>query len=120
MIRIYTYVSNSFTLSLSLPTTSLSLLYRHMSTLLYTRNHNIDLQTSMNERTNLFLKIYLSQFILERVDVSVVCERGAERYIQREDFFSYLLPGARGCQRLRSLARSSETPLIGCVFLAGL
>ena len=33
--------------------------------------------TNFNERTNtlLYKNIYLSHFILERVDVSVVCER---------------------------------------------
>ena len=55
--------------------------------LLYNRNSNIDisgnvikhnLRTSMNERTYFFIKIYLSHFILERVDVSVVCERLVE------------------------------------------
>ena len=76
--------------------------------------HN--LRTSMNERTHLFIKIYLSHFILERVDVSVVCERWVERHTQWEDFFfPYLLSGARGCQRLHSLANSSERPLIGCM-----
>ena len=35
---------------------------------------------------------------------------GRETYTQREDFFfRYLLPGARGCQRLQPLASSSET-----------
>ena len=29
----------------------------------------------MNEQTHFFIKIYLSHFILERVDVSVVYER---------------------------------------------
>ena len=29
----------------------------------------------MNEQTQFFIKIYLSHFILERVDVSVVCDR---------------------------------------------
>ena len=32
----------------------------------------------MNERTHFFIKIHLSHFILERVDVSVVCERWLE------------------------------------------
>ena len=38
-----------------------------------------------NEQTNalLYKNIYLSDFILERVDVSVVCERWAERHIPR-------------------------------------
>ena len=42
----------------------------------YTHNHNIDLRTSMNERTHFFIKIYLSHFILKRVGIFVVCERG--------------------------------------------
>ena len=42
--------------------------------MLYSHNHNADLRTSMNERTHFFIKIYISPFILERVDVSVVCE----------------------------------------------
>ena len=53
--------------------------------MLYSRNTNIsrniikhNLRTSMNERTHFFIKIYLSHFILERVDVSVVCERWVE------------------------------------------
>ena len=76
----------------------------------------------MNERTHFFIKIYLSHFILERVNVSVVCERwGGETYTQREDFFfPYLLPGSRGCQHLHPLASSTETPLIVCVSLARL
>ena len=40
--------------------------------MLYSHNHNIDLRTSMNERT------HFSHFILERVDVSEVCERWVE------------------------------------------
>ena len=75
----------------------------------------------MNERTHFFIKIYLSDFILKRVDVSVVCERWwRDIYTQRVDFFPYLLPGARGCQHLYPLANSSETPLIDCVSLAQL
>ena len=39
----------------------------------------------MNERTHFFIKIYLPHFILERVDISVVCERwvqsGTDSYI---------------------------------------
>ena len=45
---------------------------------------------------------------------------GGETYSQREDFFPYLLPGARGCQRLHPLASSSEIPLISCISLAWL
>ena len=59
--------------------------------MLYSRNTNIsgniiklNLRTSMNEQTHFFIKIYLSLFILERVDVSVVCERWVERHILRE------------------------------------
>ena len=80
--------------------------------------HN--LRTSMKERTHFFIKIYLSHFILERVYVSVVCERWVERHILRGDFFLYLLPGVRGCQPFHPLASSSETPPIGCVPLARL
>ena len=87
-----------------------------LSLLCYTHNHNIDLRTSMNERTLLYKNIYISHFILERVDASVVCERWvSETYTQTADFFPYLLPGARECQRLHPLASSSETPLVGCV-----
>ena len=47
---------------------------------IYKRKHNQRLfTTSMNERTHFFIKkIYISHFILERVDVSVVCERWVE------------------------------------------
>ena len=38
----------------------------------------------MNERTHFFIKIYLTHFILERVDVSVVCERWIEKHILSE------------------------------------
>ena len=91
--------------------------------LLYSRNINIseniikhNLRTSMNERTHFFIKIYLSHFILERIVVSVVCERWMERNILRERTSSDIFfqePG--GCQRLHPLKSSSETPLIGCV-----
>ena len=57
----------------------------------YSRNTNIsgniikhNLRNSINERTHFFIKIYLSPFILKRVDVSVVCERCVERHIVRE------------------------------------
>ena len=46
--------------------------------MLYTHNHNHN--TKFNEQTkHFFIKIYLSHFILERVNVSVVCERWLER-----------------------------------------
>ena len=57
--------------------------------MLYSRNKNIsrniikhNLRTSMNERTHFFIKIYLSHFILERFDVSVVCVRDGWRQRQ--------------------------------------
>ena len=90
--------------------------------MLYSRNHNIDIRTSMNERTHVFIKIYLSLLILERVDVSVVSERWVERHIYSERglFLSISSSRCQGCQRLRPLASLSETPLIGCVSLARL
>ncbi len=41
---------------------------------------------NFNQRTNtlIYKNMYLSHFILERVDVSVVCERWVERHILRE------------------------------------
>ena len=48
-------------------------------------------------------------------------QREREREREREDFsFPYLLPGAKGCQRLHPLARSSETSLVGCMSLVRL
>ena len=35
----------------------------------------------MNEPTHVFIKIYLSHLILERVDISAVCERWVERLL---------------------------------------
>ena len=77
--------------------------------------HN--LRISMNEQTQFFIKIYLSHFILKRVDVSVACERWVVRHILRErTSSSYMFfQDARGCQRLHPLASSSETPQFGCV-----
>ena len=72
---------------------SLSLIFfsRKPKPLSYSRNTDIsgniikhNLRTSMNKRTHFLIKIYLSHFILERVDVSVVCERWVERHILRE------------------------------------
>ena len=58
----------------------------------------------MNERTHFFIKIYLSHFILERVMFLWCVIDGWRDISQREDFFfSYLLPGARGCQCLHPL-----------------
>ena len=88
--------------------------------LLYSHNHNIDLRTSMNELTHFFIKIYISHFILEKVDDSVVCERWAERHILRERTSSshifFRKPG--GANAFTPL--QAETPLIGCVSLAWL
>ena len=74
--------------------------------------YTYDLGNSINERTHFFIKIYLSLFILERVDVSVVCERWVERHILRERTSSSHIfsrkPGGVN-------ASSSETPLIDCV-----
>ena len=36
------------------------------------RTYSTIMTTSMNERTHFFIKIYLSHFILERVDVGCV------------------------------------------------
>ena len=84
-----------------------------------------DLRNSMNERTHFFIKIYknLSLTLYSRKGwcFCAVWEMGGETYTQWEDFFfPYLLPGARGCQPLHPLARSSETPLINCGSLARL
>ena len=64
---------------------------------------------NFNERneTYLFMKIYLSHFILERGTQFVVSLRDIWRDIYSEKgllLAPYLLPGARGCQRLHSLA----------------
>ena len=52
--------------------------------------HTHDLRISMNERTDFFIKIYLSHFILERVDISVVCERWVKRHILSERTSSHI------------------------------
>ena len=73
--------------------------------------------------THFFIKKYISHFILEKGPQFVVSwEIDGETYTQREDFFTYLLPGARGCQRLHPLqARQRRpNPLIGCVSLTRL
>ena len=63
----------------------------------------------LNERTkHFFIKMYLPSFV-------VSWEIDGETYNQRDDFFPYILPGPRVCQRLHPVASSSETPLIGCV-----
>ncbi len=50
-----------------------SVAYSHTNTSRNIIKHNLG--TSMNERTHFFIKIYISHFILVRVDVSLVCER---------------------------------------------
>ena len=79
--------------------------------MLYTHNTNISgniikhhLRTSVNERTHFFIKIYLSRFILKRVDVSVVCERWVERHILRKRERGLLLP--------ISSSRNQEVPML--------
>ena len=87
--------------------------------LLYSRNTNIsenivkhNLRTYMNERTHFFIKIYLSRFILERVDVSVVRERWVERHILRERTSSHIFfqepRGANVCTLLQARQRPSD------------
>ena len=73
--------------------------------------HN--LRTSMNERTYFLIKIYLSYFILERVDVSVVYERWVERHILRERtssslFFFLESVGANACAPLQAHQRRAD------------
>ena len=87
--------------------------------MLYSRNTNIsgnvikqNLRTSINEQTHFFTKIYLSHFILESVDVSVVCERWAGRRILRERTSSHIF--------YREPGDANGDELIGCVSLARL
>ena len=56
--------------------------------------------------THFFIKIYLSHFILERGRQFVVSlrDRWRDIYSERGLLALYLLPGARGCQRLYPLA----------------
>ena len=69
-----------------------------------------------NDERNTLVYNYISHIILEKGPLLVVSwETDGETYTQREDFFPYLLPGARRCQCLHPLVSSSETPLIGCV-----
>ena len=68
----------------SLPRANLEnelLLYSHNTTArihihiqIYAEHNQTKWRTSMNERTHFFIKIYLSHFILERVDVGCVWE----------------------------------------------
>ena len=83
------------------------LVYPHTYTSGNIIKHN--LWTSMNERTHFFIKIYLSHFILERVDVSVVCERWVKRHILRERTSSSHIffhePGGNACTPLQARQR---------------
>ena len=77
--------------------------------MLYTHNHNTDLRTSINERTHFFTKIYLSHFILERVDISMACEKWVERHMLRErtssNIFFQAPVGANVCTPLQARQR---------------
>ena len=89
----------------------------------FTSRNIIKQFTNFNERTNtlLFKNISLTLYSRKGWCFCGVWEMGGETFTQREDFFfPYLLPGARGCQRLHPHASSSETPLIGCISLARL
>ena len=59
----------------------------------------------MNERTHFFIKIYLSHFILERVDVGCVWEmswrRGRTAMLTQQYFF-LILAGLLNCGSLRA------------------
>ena len=82
---------------------------------------NDDLRISMNERTYFFITIYLSHFILERVGVSVVCERDGWRDIYSE---RRLLPisssRSQGVPTLAPPCKLVRDDLIGSVSLARL
>ena len=85
--------------------------------MLYSHNDNIDLRTSINK--HFYKNISLTLYSRKGWCFCGVWEMGGETYTQREDFFFlYLLPGAKGCQRLHPLASSSEMPLIDCMSLA--
>ena len=61
----------------------------------------------MNNEEHVHIKIYISHFILERSPQFVVSlrDRWRDIYSERGPLFApYLLPGARGCQRLHPLA----------------
>ena len=75
----------------------------------------------MNEPTHFFIKIYLSHFILERVDVSVVCEKWVERHVLRERTSSHIFfqksEGVYACTPLQSRQRrlsSAACPSLDC------
>ena len=66
-------------------------------------------RTSMNERTHFFIKIYISHFILERADVSMMCERWVEGHILWERTSSHVFFQEPGLPTAAPLASSSET-----------
>ena len=82
-----------------------------------------DLHNSMNERNTLLYKnISLTLFSKRAHSLLLVWEIDGETYTQIWDFFSYLLPGARGanaCTPLQACQRRPN-PLIGCVSLVRL
>ena len=94
----------------------------YISTCIYGNNIKHNLQTSMNERTHFFIKIYLSHFILERIDVSVVCEIWVERHMLRggassSHIFFREQRGANACTPLQARQRclwSAACPSLNC------
>ena len=79
----------------------LSVVYSHTNT-----NGNI-IKHNLRTNTLLYEKIYLSHLFPKGL-MFLWCVRDVSRdiYSEREDFFfPYLLPGARGCQRLHSLCK---------------
>ena len=79
-----------------------------------------DLRNSMNERTHFFIKIYLSHFILERVDVSVCVRDGGETYKTEDSPFHIFFQepvGANACTPLQARQRrlwSAACPWLNC------
>ena len=78
----------------------------------------------MNNEEHVYIKIYISHFILERGTQFVVSlrDRWKNIYSKRGLLLApYLHPGARGCQRLQAeSSETSKTLLIGCLSLAQL
>ena len=68
---------------------------------------------NFNERTHFFIKIYLSHFILERVDVSVVCERWAERQGQTAILTQLLLLTIAHCVIFKNPFSTSSASWLG-------
>ena len=97
-----------------------TVVYQHTNISGIIIKHN--LRTSMNKQTHFFIKMYLSHFILERVDVSVVCERWLERHILSErtssSYIFYQEPGGSdACTPLKARRRrlwSAACPSLDC------